>query len=493
MAKNSMNFNVNFSSSFDSSAITKGLQEIRKQMGSISSDGQIFKGVDKELSKLENQLADLEVARDQMDDPKGMQRYQKALDQVRQTATKIGVDFRAIANSDAFKFKAAEEGKKRIIAIQVQMGALQGTLKDQQKSLAASLADNLGIENKTAKAIAETITNESDLTKELEKEVRIGTQRLNQIREEEKLKNQEKANSALSAFQSQKKIVKNNIEDKGSFRNKGDAVGFVGSTIDTAFKQGLEQGKSFAEVWTQITQTLANAGVQVNNFTELEGKLNLKFQDLQTIWAGDTKESNKYAEQLKRIGVVGEDGRVILSNVSQEILKQGSSIQKTNENIREQEQRIEDLNRETEEQVKEQDKVRQSSNESAQAQVQNTKEVINQEKKDVSEKQRTLEAQEKITASIKNTTERLKNFFSISNGWMKLRQIISQTFQDVQRLDKAFASIAMVTDKTVSGLWDTYDQYSEMANRLGQTTESAIQASALFYQQGHCLTMMLVS
>jgi len=72
MAKNSMNFNVNFSSSFDSSAITKGLQEIRKQMGSISSDGQIFKGVDKELSKLENQLVDLEAARSQMDDPKGM-------------------------------------------------------------------------------------------------------------------------------------------------------------------------------------------------------------------------------------------------------------------------------------------------------------------------------------------------------------------------------------------------------------------------------------
>jgi hypothetical protein len=40
----------------------------------------------------------------------------------------------------------------------------------------------------------------------------------------------------------------------------------------------------------------------------------------------------------------------------------------------------------------------------------------------------------------------------------------------------------MVTDKTVSGLWNTYSQYSEIANKLGQTTESAIKASALFYQ-----------
>jgi hypothetical protein len=42
----------------------------------------------------------------------------------------------------------------------------------------------------------------------------------------------------------------------------------------------------------------------------------------------------------------------------------------------------------------------------------------------------------------------------------------------------------MVTDKTVQDLWSTYGDYSEMANRLGQSTESAIKASALFYQQG---------
>jgi hypothetical protein len=32
----------------------------------------------------------------------------------------------------------------------------------------------------------------------------------------------------------------------------------------------------------------------------------------------------------------------------------------------------------------------------------------------------------------------------------------------------------MVTNKTVEGLWATYDDYADMANRLGQTTESAI-------------------
>jgi len=42
----------------------------------------------------------------------------------------------------------------------------------------------------------------------------------------------------------------------------------------------------------------------------------------------------------------------------------------------------------------------------------------------------------------------------------------------------------MVTNKSVSDLWSSYDQYVAIANKLGQSTESAIKASALFYQQG---------
>ena len=42
----------------------------------------------------------------------------------------------------------------------------------------------------------------------------------------------------------------------------------------------------------------------------------------------------------------------------------------------------------------------------------------------------------------------------------------------------------MVTDYTVSQMWDSYSQYAEMANQLGQSTLSAVESSALFYQQG---------
>jgi hypothetical protein len=34
-------------------------------------------------------------------------------------------------------------------------------------------------------------------------------------------------------------------------------------------------------------------------------------------------------------------------------------------------------------------------------------------------------------------------------------------------LDQAFASIAMVTDYSVQGMWNSYEQYNEMAKELG--------------------------
>jgi hypothetical protein len=51
-------------------------------------------------------------------------------------------------------------------------------------------------------------------------------------------------------------------------------------------------------------------------------------------------------------------------------------------------------------------------------------------------------------------------------------------------LDKAFGSIAMVTSYSVKDMWAQYDQYAAMANKLGQSTKSVVEASALYYQQG---------
>jgi hypothetical protein len=42
----------------------------------------------------------------------------------------------------------------------------------------------------------------------------------------------------------------------------------------------------------------------------------------------------------------------------------------------------------------------------------------------------------------------------------------------------------MVTSYSVKDMWAQYDQYAAMANKLGQSTKSVVEASALYYQQG---------
>lgn len=84
--------------------------------------------------------------------------------------------------------------------------------------------------------------------------------------------------------------------------------------------------------------------------------------------------------------------------------------------------------------------------------------------------------------------ERMKNsilmLMSATSIFSSIRRIISQTLNDVKTLDKAFGSIAMVTNETINSMWSSYNQYNQMAKNLGQTTEGVIKASALFRQQG---------
>lgn len=92
--------------------------------------------------------------------------------------------------------------------------------------------------------------------------------------------------------------------------------------------------------------------------------------------------------------------------------------------------------------------------------------------------------QQRFDSAFDHLTRYIQYTFSLANGFRMLKQVIQQTFSDVKELDAAFASIAMVTDYSVEQMWSSYDDYAEMANRLGQSTKDVIASSALFYQQG---------
>jgi len=65
--------------------------------------------------------------------------------------------------------------------------------------------------------------------------------------------------------------------------------------------------------------------------------------------------------------------------------------------------------------------------------------------------------------SLDSMKSRIAYIFSLGNAFYQVKRAIQDTLNDAKNIDKAFASIAMVTDKTVSGLWEHYGEYAEMA------------------------------
>lgn len=92
--------------------------------------------------------------------------------------------------------------------------------------------------------------------------------------------------------------------------------------------------------------------------------------------------------------------------------------------------------------------------------------------------------QKKIDEGFNSLTSTVGTFFSAFTALNQVQNVLRSTFEDVKKIDKAFAEIAMVTDYSVSDMWNSYSQYSKMANELGQSTVDVVKASGLFYQQG---------
>ena len=95
-----------------------------------------------------------------------------------------------------------------------------------------------------------------------------------------------------------------------------------------------------------------------------------------------------------------------------------------------------------------------------------------------------FKAQKQISDQFAHFQNYVGYMFSFASILTTIKNVIRSTFDDVKNLDRAFGSIAMVTEYSVQDMWNSYGQYAEMANRLGQSTKDVIESSALFYQQG---------
>ena len=79
---------------------------------------------------------------------------------------------------------------------------------------------------------------------------------------------------------------------------------------------------------------------------------------------------------------------------------------------------------------------------------------------------------------------RISYFFGLTNSVYLLRRAITSAFETVKELDKTMTEAAVVTDFSVSDMWDKLPQYANEANKLGTSINSLYAATTLYYQQG---------
>ena len=470
-----MDFKFNINSSFDSSEVIKGLQEIRQQMGKLSADSSIFGNIDKEFEKVQKAFTDLSALDPLKTSAKGSSQYIKTLDNLLISFGRIEIEMTDIAkNSDlAFDFKEVAEARQKIENLKTSLTTYTTQLKNAQVLMKDGLG-SLGLSDR-----ADEIKSEQDMIKVLTEEYQLRKNIYEQLKQEESLKK-----SSAGAAQARVSVSTSSVSNKGSFDTKSNAAGEAANIINTALKEGIATSKSFSDIWKNITTELSNSGIELNNLEKIQN-------DIQVRWSKGSEEVQKIDNEIKtakasmeQLGTAGENGQIAFSQLSQNAITAASNMETASKNVKNTEEQIDAAVQESAAAFAENSRQLSAMIPQIQEAGTETKNLIQNEKDLAAAEREAAVEQENFGKKMASIQSWVTNILSLTNGWRQFQQIVKQTFTDVQKLDKAFASIAMVTDQTVSGLWSTYDQYAEMANRLGQTTESAIKASALFYQQG---------
>ena len=217
---------------------------------------------------------------------------------------------------------------------------------------------------------------------------------------------------------------------------------------------------------------------------------------------GDTDEiQERFANDIKEIREAAladysnlsgsAKGKFTLANNNQNRIRSNAQDLYNNSDVGKAEQNLSNIdnlqdtiNKKTEEYN---DLIKQSTEEQEQLAnktKESTETTISGLKAERDEGQKYVELQNNIKNGFESIGRGAKQIVSVTTAWRSLRNVLKSTFNDIKSLDKAFGSIAMVTSYSVKDLWQQYDQYAAMANRLGQSTQSVIEASGLYYQQG---------
>ena len=93
-------------------------------------------------------------------------------------------------------------------------------------------------------------------------------------------------------------------------------------------------------------------------------------------------------------------------------------------------------------------------------------------------------SQTEMQQQVQNLQMQIKNYFGLDEIFRSIGRLAREAMDTVKELDAAMTETAVVTNFSVSDMWDMLPTYTQHANELGATISDVYNAATLYYQQG---------
>lgn len=459
----------------DASEVVKNYRAAITAMEQAGAKSSITSGLTKSLDRLEQKFKDLanEGALGK-ETSKEIENFQKRVNSTYSSLGQLGKEMERLAkNKKTFPISAINEFEKKIEEAKSKVTEIQQAFTKQFTKLGLT------------EGLAETLKTEEDVRKVLEEQLRL---RQKNVEEAKKAADAAREEAGKSVKISGPILSTSNISKTSGF-NKDDRS-LIQQSINEEIVKGIRSGEEFAQVWERIVageKAFFGSESELQTFITDIDQLKNKIQEV-------IDKRNKLAEQSSagqnyknaiasrnQLGSIDARGAVNFSNDARAVI---DGTTESYQRLAKAEQQVVQLSQEESaaRQKTEQDLAVVTAATRGLVETSETSRVqFNGTTKALYD---TAKAAEKTSNSFDLMKSRILMLLSATSIFNLIKRQVKETYEDVKTLDKSFASIAMVTKYSVDEMWGSYSLYADMAAELGQKTNSVIQASALFYQQG---------
>jgi len=429
---------IRISTELDTSGMLSGINQMRQMLGNINVDSNLFKDVNKDLDKITKDILEVKNSLKNGIPEKGVTSFLNKIENINKVYSALPDKIKQVQiNTQNIRF--SNQTIQQLETLDQQIIKLG---EDAKKAIGEDLKTSLRNavpKNIISDATLKTLTEATDKTKAF-------SDYFDQMADN--------AEAAKAKVASSIKDIANTIVKNTDANATQKRAAF--SQFGTAAMNALQGGAMVNVDAKAMAQNAANIGATKKQYEALK-KAIIDYQDA-------LQSSNNVLAQRQAI-------LDIISKAESDATQMAT--QAANLTVQ-REQTVTNA-------IKNEQQAQQQAGQAAEANGKKTANALNQVSDSAQKATAHLQRQDSL---LKQLATRAASLIGIGAVFNYITRGIRDAWNSIKELDKEFTAIAVVTDKTTSQLWQSFNTYAQMAQGLGVATKDAVATSALYYQQG---------